>query len=775
MNFSLDDRTIFLVLAGSRAYGFHTEISDYDYRGICITPLDSYLGLSPKFEQIVDTDKSKHVWKHYTKGLVQENSDMQVMELTKFCRLAAGCNPSVIEILFSSTNVILKQDPIMKKLLDKKELFLSKQAKPRFCSYALSQLRKIERHKRWLDNPPKIQPKRTDFNLPEYKLLSLDQLGAAEALIKKEVDTFMIDQTELPEHVKIELASGMSRMMKAVWASMHTDEEYPIGEGKKFGSTEDAVFEAVARDQQFSENFIEVLKAEKKYRAAKQEWDSYQHWLMERNTARAEIEKKYGYDCYVEETEFLTDSGWKKFDEIQSLDKLATVYTGSAKNRPFMGLEYQNYTEKFDGTFTGNLYNFYGNHIDTLVTPNHRMLIQKQERKSKKISNWELLDAAHVPDTFNVVRQITPNKRNFTDKNIFDFKQFGIGSTASLKLMGWYLSDGSMAYNGDKPDDVRISQIKNGKLSSSLIKFVNKYKDKIPCSLYEYARSPNKKNSKYHVEMILSVRGNIPALMHKECGETKNKRIPRWVFKLSKYKMETLLDAMILGDGTIKKRDNSIIYYSSLKNLAEDVQELAFLCGFETSLYGPYSRSETRSDGTVYQFDMYQVHINKTRSQFKTLVRSRNIKNISVTNKKIVCFSVPNSTLVTRLNGHISIHGNCKHAAHLVRLIRMCREILETGQVLVRRPDAEEIRSIRNGAWSYESIVEFAEKEDLSLQEVAKKSSLPNSPPMNIIHETVFEMVMEFNIEKCAVGEQEKLREIIHSLLVEPYMEEIIL
>lgn len=90
---------------------------------------------------------------------------------------------------------------------------------------------------------------------------------------------------------------------------------------------------------------------------------------------------------------------------------------------------------------------------------------------------------------------------------------------------------------------------------------------------------------------------------------------------------------------------------------------------------------------------------------------------------------------------------DCKHAAQLVRLIRMCREILETGQVLVKRPDAQEIKGIRNGDWKYEAVVDYAEQEDLALQEVARKSSLPSSPPMNIIHETVFEMVMEFSLE----------------------------
>lgn len=296
MNFELAPRTVFLVVSGSRSYGFANPDSDWDYRGIAIPPIGTYIGLEPKFEHCVDSNKGKHVYKHFPDGLVMPDADMQILELTKFCGLAAQCNPSIIEILFTHPRFFIKKDPIMDKLLEKKSFFLSKQAKARFCGYALSQLKRIQRHKRWLDNPPTRQPLRAEYGLPEYKLLSLDNIGAAEALIKKEIDEFIVDQTLLPEDVKIELNNGLGRMMRAVWHAMHPNKEYPVGNNMRFRSTEDALFEAVAEEQGFSENFIEVLKSEKKYRAAKQEWDSYQRWLKERNPARAELEKKFGFD-----------------------------------------------------------------------------------------------------------------------------------------------------------------------------------------------------------------------------------------------------------------------------------------------------------------------------------------------------------------------------------------------------------------------------------------------------------------------------------------------
>jgi uncharacterized protein len=70
-----------------------------------------------------------------------------------------------------------------------------------------------------------------------------------------------------------------------------------------------------------------------------------------------------------------------------------------------------------------------------------------------------------------------------------------------------------------------------------------------------------------------------------------------------------------------------------------------------------------------------------------------------------------------------------KHAYHLVRLIRMCREVLTTGKVIVKRPDREELLAIRNGTWTYDKLIEFAESEEKSLNELYNTSTtLPKTP-----------------------------------------------
>lgn len=64
-----------------------------------------------------------------------------------------------------------------------------------------------------------------------------------------------------------------------------------------------------------------------------------------------------------------------------------------------------------------------------------------------------------------------------------------------------------------------------------------------------------------------------------------------------------------------------------------------------------------------------------------------------------------------------------KHAMHLVRLLRMGKEALETGQLIVKRPDAQELLSIRAGAWTYEQCVSYAEEMDKLIREDLYKST----------------------------------------------------
>jgi hypothetical protein len=73
-------------------------------------------------------------------------------------------------------------------------------------------------------------------------------------------------------------------------------------------------------------------------------------------------------------------------------------------------------------------------------------------------------------------------------------------------------------------------------------------------------------------------------------------------------------------------------------------------------------------------------------------------------------------------------HGyDTKHAMHLVRLQRMGLEIVSRGEVIVRRPDRDELLAIRDGAWSFERLLEEAERMAATITSATKASALPES------------------------------------------------
>lgn len=214
---------IYETLHGSRAYGLAREGSDVDKKGVIVGPRRWYLGLAPAPEQIERGEREgDHVW----------------IELRKLMRLCLANNPTMLEMLWTDEADHEVHHPAGRRLLDARASFLSKRVADTFAGYALSQLGRIRRHRRWLLEPPQKEPSRADYGLPERSTIPKDQLGAAEALLEK------------------------GRLSEA----------------------------------DLSPSFLAILDRERRYLRARKEWQQYRQWLANRNPARAALEAKHGYD-----------------------------------------------------------------------------------------------------------------------------------------------------------------------------------------------------------------------------------------------------------------------------------------------------------------------------------------------------------------------------------------------------------------------------------------------------------------------------------------------
>ncbi|HEY8148017.1 MAG TPA: nucleotidyltransferase domain-containing protein [Vicinamibacteria bacterium] len=217
---STDVTVIFETVHGSRAYGLATESSDTDLRGVFVPPAVCFNGYLESADQL------------------EPSTERVLYEVRKFFRLAAVCNPTVIEVLFTDPADHVTVSAEGKRLIDRRGEFLSRLAGDSFGKYGLAQLHRIKTHRRWLLSPPRKKPERGDHGLPERSTIPRDEQGAVEAMLRD------------------------GRMVEADLAP----------------------------------SFLDLLDRERRYRGALREWQQYQEWTRNRNAVRAELERQYGYD-----------------------------------------------------------------------------------------------------------------------------------------------------------------------------------------------------------------------------------------------------------------------------------------------------------------------------------------------------------------------------------------------------------------------------------------------------------------------------------------------
>jgi len=246
-------------ITGSRLYGTNTESSDTDIRGVFIPSEEYFYGLLNHVEQIQD-----------------DEVDTEFCEIRKFLRLCIANKPNFIEYLFIPDKFILHKTIEWDNIVLNRHHIISKKCKDSFFGYANSQLKRIKRHRGWLLHPPKKQPVRSDYGLPENKsLIPKDQIGAFNTLMASYLK-------QIGKHHK--LAADLEEMEETVSYISTVQNLVNID------------YNAVSKIMSISDNMIEALGREKAYSNSIAHWNSYQKWKKNRNSDRAKLEKKFGYD-----------------------------------------------------------------------------------------------------------------------------------------------------------------------------------------------------------------------------------------------------------------------------------------------------------------------------------------------------------------------------------------------------------------------------------------------------------------------------------------------
>lgn len=280
-DFHLPERTILLTVAGSRAYGMHTESSDLDVKGVFVPPLRYYFG-TQKIEQL-DGE-----WiKNYTSLLNEHQLDVAnkngmegtVFEIRRFLDLAAGANPNILDILFCRDEDVIYKNLAGFWLRSVRKKFLTKKCLHTFVGYATAQAKRIETHRKWLLDPPDHEPTREEFGLPKRSEYPQDQVMAAMDAVKKQVDRWNIDFVDVDEATKIFIQDQLYKQLA----------EIGVGSDEKF--------KAAGNLLGIETNFMELVHKQRMYTQAVEKWSAYLTWKKGRNPARKGMEESIGYDC----------------------------------------------------------------------------------------------------------------------------------------------------------------------------------------------------------------------------------------------------------------------------------------------------------------------------------------------------------------------------------------------------------------------------------------------------------------------------------------------
>lgn len=241
--------------AGSISYGTNLPTSDVDFRGIfCGDPVN----VRTPFFTVRECEDI-------------EEEDTKLLELAHFMKLCLDCNPNIIETLWVNDSDIVMRTPAYDMLREHRHALLSSKIAFTTSGYALSQLRRIKNHSKWINNPQTKQaPKQMDY-------VSLVQWLGTEKVLSIEISNWNDDHRLVP------YGSNLFGVYGAPGYQIYDNHGHLNND---FKGDREALDHPKMLIRFNKEEYLRANDIHKHY------WE----WKENRNVTRGALEEQFGYD-----------------------------------------------------------------------------------------------------------------------------------------------------------------------------------------------------------------------------------------------------------------------------------------------------------------------------------------------------------------------------------------------------------------------------------------------------------------------------------------------
>lgn len=268
--------------------------------------------------------------------------------------------------------------------------------------------------------------------------------------------------------------------------------------------------------------------------------------------------------CYSDDTEVLTNKGWKYFRDVVTSDQIFSL-SPKTKQTEWTGVK-----SMIQYIYKGPMIRFANKSLDLFVTPDHRMVYLNKGNNQIQIDKQAAIFTQNHGILYRSSQTTAPDKdRIVIGDHIVNFDVF-------CEFMAYYLSEGSLAWTRNYQLFIAKSRDKKPEMYKRIADLL----DKMPFTARPGINGFYINDQSFYEYL-------------KQFGKSPQKHVPREIKEASKRQILIFLDSYVLCDGTTRpnkefignrggkcsSKKNERIFFTISNQMAADLGELLVIAG----------------------------------------------------------------------------------------------------------------------------------------------------------------------------------------------------